>query len=402
MKRLPIVLVLILAATAAAAGAQTFWTLEDAMSRGPAARPEYAAAVETLRAAQAARDQAGAWPNPAAFLRLEAAPRDGDAWRGAERIAGLSQTLPLGGRVGAARRAGEAAVTTREYETVALLRAMEAEIQGAFAAAVRAQETLALRHEAVLIARRLEEAVARRVEMGDAPVVDLRRARAERGAAEAAAAGAVAADAEARAALAAAPGDAGRAVDGVIGDAAGDPLPGGLEDLVAGLNGSPLIRAAESRAVSSEARARAVSRARIPDLEIEAGLRESSSESSFDLGFRVDLPLFDRGGAGLDAVRAEALAAAAQARAARLALEARLRGAHAAMTAARQGADIYAETVIPETLAALRSAEAAYAVGETSLTEVLLARRDWLEARLTHIDLVRDAHTARAELHAIL
>ena len=71
-------------------------------------------------------------------------------------------------------------------------------------------------------------------------------------------------------------------------------------------------------------------------------------------------------------------------RADRRGLEVRVRRVHADLTAAAFGAGIYGETVVPETRAALRAAEAAYDAGETGLTEVLLARRDWLEARLDY------------------
>lgn len=381
-----------------AAPAQPPLTLEDALASARAARPELAAADARLRAARAATEQAGAWPNPAGFLRLEDAPREGDAWLGAERIVGLSQSLPLGGRLGAARRAAATAATTRGHEREVRLRAVESEVRAAFAAAVHAREALLLRREAADIASRLLDMTAHRLEQGDVPVSDRRRARAELGVAEAALAAAVATDEAARAALAGAMGDPSRPPAAVSGGESVAPPPGGLDDLLAGLDEAPLALAARSRAAESEALASAASRARIPDLDLEAGLRESPAGSSFDLGFRISLPLFDRGGAGISAARAEAEAAAAVARADRGRLEARLRAAHATLVAAARGAGIYGEIVVPETRAALASAEAAYAAGETGLTEMLLARRDWLEARLAHIGLVRDAGLAGAEL----
>lgn len=401
MSKLLLTLAAVLA-LCAAAPAQPPLTLEDAIASARAARPELAAADARLRAARAATEQAGAWPNPAGFLRLEDAPREGDAWRGAERIVGLSQSLPLGGRLGAARRAAGAVATTREHEREARRRAVESEVRAAFAAAVHARGALVLHREAADIASRLLDMIAQRLEQGDAPVSDRRRARAELGVAEAALAAAVATDEAARAALAAAMGDPSRIPTAVSGGESVAPSPGGLDDLLAGLDEAPLTLVARGRTAESEALVTAASRARIPDLDLEAGLRESPAGSSFDLGFRISLPLFDRGGAGIAAARAEAEAAAAVARAGRGRLEARLRVAHATLVAATRGAVIYGEIVVPETRAALASAEAAYAAGETGLTEVLLARRDWLEARLAHIGLVRDAGLADAELLSLI
>jgi cobalt-zinc-cadmium efflux system outer membrane protein len=380
--------------------AQTALTLEDALALARANRPELTAADARVDAARAAGEQAGAWLNPTGFLRLEAAPRDGDAWDGSERIVGLSQVLPLGGRVGAARRAAEAVTVRRGFERDALRKTVEASVLVAFAEAVHARDELALRRTGVEIATRLLGGVAVRVEHGDAPASDRRRANMEAGVAEAELAAAVAGDEAARVSLAAAIGDVATPVTAVSDDrTSGDPPD--LALLLADLDTMPLVRAAASRVEESEALASGAARTRIPDLELEAGLRTSPAGDSFDMGFRVNLPLFDRGGARLSSAQAGARAEAALARMARRDLEAGLRRAHAKLVAAELGAEIYGETVVPEAGAALRSAEAAYTAGDTALTEVLLVRRDWIDASLAHIALRRDSALARAELHAL-
>jgi len=402
MSKSLLILTALLLSVAATAAARADLTLDEALAAALETRPELAAADARWRAAAARAEQAGAWPNPAGFLRLEDAPRDGDAWNGANRIVGLSQTLPLGGRTGAARRTAETAAATRGHERDALLRAVAAEVRAAHARAVHAGETFELRREAVVIARRLLEAAASRVTHGDAPASDLRRARGELGVAEAEAAAAEADDVAARVALATAIGDGARPVGATRDDADGLPVPVDLDALLTSLDEAPLTRAAASRADEEAARVGEASRARIPDLDLEAGLREAPAGAAFDLGFRISLPIFDRGGARLASARADAEAAAALSRAARRDLEARLRRAHAELTAAALGAAIYRDTVVPEARAALRSAEAAYAAGDSGLSEVLLVRRDWLEARRAALDLRRDAELARAELEALL
>jgi len=222
----------------------------------------------------------------------------------------------------------------------------------------------------------------------------------EVGVAEAELAAAVAADEAARVSLAAAIGAVATPVSAVGGDGMSGDTPD-LASLLADLDVTPLARAAASRVEESEAVASEAARARIPDLELEAGLRTSPAGDSFDLGFRVNLPLFDRGGARLSSARADARAEAALARVTRRDLEAGLRRAYAKLVAAKRGTEIYGETVVPEARTALRSAEAAYTAGDTALTEVLLVRRDWLAARLAHIALRRDAELARAELFAL-
>ena len=382
------------------APAQTALTLADALTLARANRPELMAADARVDAARAAGEQAGAWLNPVGFLRLEAAPRDGDTWNGAERIVGLSQALPLGGRVGAARRVAEAATRRAGFAREAMRRTVEASVWAAFADAVHARDELALRRTGVEIATRLLAGVTVRVEHGDVPASDQRRAKMAVGVAQAELAAAVAADEVARVSMAAAIGDVATPVTTVSGDGVGGETPD-LALLLADLDSAPLARAFASRVEESEAVASEAARARIPDLELEAGLRTSPDGDAFDMGFRVNLPLFDRGGARLSSARANARAEAALARAARRDLEADLRKTCAKLTAAVRGAEIYNEAVVPEAHAALRSAEAAYTVGETALTEVLLARQAWLDARLAHIALRCDTQQALAELHAL-
>lgn len=382
------------------AGPAAALTLDEALETARANHPELAAADEIVASARAAGEQAGAWPNPAGFLHLEAAPRDGNAWDGAERIAGLSQALPLGGRTALARRAAQAAHDRTVHEREMTRSVVEAEVRAAFAEAVHAREGLRLVTEAKKIARRLRALVVARVDAGEAPAAELSRADMELGAAEAEALAAAARDRAARIALAAAIGAGGAPTAPVVGGMS--PLTIDLETLLKHLDEMPAARVAASRVAERAAIADEASRRRIPDLEIEAGLRTAPDGESFDVGVRVDLPLFDRGGARLASAKAAARAEAHLAQAAKRDLETALRRAHAEFEAASRGADLYANTVAPAARAALSAAEAAFDAGDTGLTEVLLAKRDFMAARHALLDLRRDAALAHADLLALM
>ena len=168
--------IVLLMAGVSAAGAEEL-NLDQAVARALAQHPDLAAAEAEVRAVEAEAGQSSAWDNPALFFRMEGAPREGDAWRGSERVVGLAQEFSPWGRRGAEARQGRALVGVARAEARVFRQELEARVNRVFAEAYHAQETLKLRREMEKAALRLTELVESRVAAGDVPRARLHRAR---------------------------------------------------------------------------------------------------------------------------------------------------------------------------------------------------------------------------------
>jgi cobalt-zinc-cadmium efflux system outer membrane protein len=391
MKTLLGLMIVLAAAGAAAADV----TLDEALATTLASHPDLEAAAARTEAAQAEAEQAGAWPNPSVFLRVEDAPRDGDAWEGANRIVGFSQRIPWSGRIGAERAAAAAVATRTGFEAENAAAELRAQVRTVFAEALHAREALALCRQAVETAERLQAAAQARADAGDGSTADLRRARVD-------ALGARAESYAARSRYAATLGELsallGTDVDDVAGTLATPTRTYRLEELLAGLDRVPALQAARSGAEASTAHVSAASRRRLPELELETGLRTAPGVESFDAGVALSLPLFDRGGARLRAARAEETAAAARTRSIRRSLESRVRTLYAEYVAATDVLELYDQGIVPDADGMLASIEAAYDAGEASLGEVLQVRGEWIRAGLARLDAALAAVRIDAEL----
>lgn len=364
--------------------------LPTAIERALATHPDLAAAQAEVQALRADAEQIGAWDNPGVFFRLEAAPRDGDAWDGAGRIVGLSQALPLGGARGAARDAALADAHAANLSAAADAAALEAMVREAYAAAWHAQQTLRLRQEAAVSTARLLEVVARRTEAGDAAVSDLRRARMISATADVEAQAAAAALEQALAGLGALVGEpvpTHAVLDSPTADQAAGPVSS---------TGSLQTQAARARAEAAAHGVTAASRLRWPDLELELGLRTSPDGEAFDVGLRLELPLLDRGGARLEAARARLAASDHRARATQQVVAGQQAGTLARRQAAAGALATYRSSVVPDAEAALASVQAAFTAGDVGLTEVLQVTREWIDARQGRLDWERALAEAEA------
>lgn len=393
MKRMLFIVLMMTAATATAAEL----TLERALAAAVANHPSLPAAAAEREAAAARAEQAGALPNPSVFLRLEDAPRDGDAWSGANRIVGLSQTIPWSGRIGAEKRAAEALAERAELEQRIALAELRSRVTVAFGKAVFARDVLALAEESARTAKRLVEIVTAKVETGDAAGLDLHRAEME--------------SAQARIALMAARGSlrttfetlsslTGTVVEAVIGELSLPIEDYSFDALMSGLDTSPRLLVAERDAAASSALVSAASRMRLPELELEAGLRTMSDGESFDAAVSFMLPLFDRGGARLSAAQASETAAQARTRSVRRELENTLRTLSIVHGSLMDSAELYEGGLLERSDAVLQATHAAYAAGELSMGDVLQVREDWSERRSARLELLLALAETGARIHA--
>jgi len=371
-------------------------TLDQAMQLAEQHHPELAESWALLDAAQARRAQAGRWPNPEAVARMESAPVNGRTAASAEYVAGVSQSVPLGGRLSAARDVARLETDAAAARIELRKREVRGRVHGAFATALyfnAAQQTFSNNFASAQTLTRLTKA---RVEAGDAIREDLARAEMDEFQARVEAKAADAARRLAISELAAALGHAKieiASVRGSLNDVLALPQ---IESAVAEIENSPLVLTAESDLAVQRARVRLAKAERIPDINFDLFYRrlQETRQDAFDAGVRIPLPLFTRTGARVRAASAEAASAEARAASARLTAQQQVNRAIADLNRAVESARIINTEVLPRAQLVLTNAEARYNLGDASLADVLQKRRDWNGTQTAYLQTLREVHDA--------
>lgn len=379
-------------------------TLEEALRLTSLSHPDLAEAVSLAEAAEARAEQAGLWPNPEIWLRIESAPVRRRTWTDADYLLGLSQSIPLGGRLGASRRAYLLEAMKVAAEARARERALSKRVRSAYAEALFFERLASLRERSLELAEAGVKTALSRQSAGEATADETARARLE---AARATALLNAARSRREAALASLSVAIGRprlrllSLKGELQAAMEIPL---LEQLDARLQSHPALAAAEAEVAAREALLEVARSARIPDLDLEAGYRYMGDVDShaFDAGVRFALPVFDRNQGRLREASAQIDAARLRARQARASLEGELRQALARLAAALDAIRVTREVLAPAVAEMERVAEARFAAGDVSAGELAIIRRERVAADVEILEALREAAEAWGEVQAIV
>lgn len=171
----------------------------------------------------------------------------------------------------------------------------------------------------------------------------------------------------------------------------------------AGLFANPALAAANADLRAQDARVDLAKAQRIPDVKVEVLYRrlEASKENTFDVGLSIPLPLFDRNQGRIREARAEHQAAEARSRSTKNELSLRLQDSYAQLTTALATSRALQTEILPRADTVLKSAEARYAAGDTSLSDVLPVRRDWAAVQLTYLESLRDVMQAWSTVRSL-
>jgi cobalt-zinc-cadmium efflux system outer membrane protein len=389
--------VILLAGLPASAQPQgTTLTFESALERARQAAPAVVAA--RMRIEEARGRVAGASlpfsSNPS--VEVEAGRRSGEVSStdyGLEVEQGLELPQWRRARIDAAR-----AGVTREEQ-----RAREAErealrgVATTFLRAVEARERAEAANSGKHLAEEALRIAERRYATGDVAQLDVNLART-----------AVArADAEMRAANATLVGRVtelkvllGIEESVTVSGSLRDALPVAANELVSRAAARPDVLALEAEIAEAEADQRLARTLRWPDFGVRASYAKEAGDRVILGGVGVTLPLFQRG---------QEATAVASSRLARLrverealtrTIEAEVRGATAMHDALRVSAAEYERTVLPLVEENERLALESYEVGQIGLGELLLVRREALDARRALIDQLIETRLAEVELRA--
>jgi cobalt-zinc-cadmium efflux system outer membrane protein len=351
--------------------------------------------VDEVRAAFVDRAR---WPNPSVTFNRESVADTSDTFYVGR------QELPLSGRLGLLRDAGELAAESTDAEVRFAIAQRISELRHAFTALLLAQEQEAALREAVAELERLVNVLRTREGAGEGSTYD--RMRGARALAdqqhELASAGVE--RARARGTLATYLGT-GAPPDRLV--AAGllrtDPPIPPVEALVEqALDVRPDHRARQLTSTQFETERRAAERLRVPVPTLSAGLKRSGIGGLLHNGYQVSVdlgvPLFNRGQAAAVQAQAQADRARAEAEALRIQIAADVRTAHTTVVLRRAQTEAYRQSVADTAEPLVATARIAYEEGELGILELLDATRQAVDARLRSLEAAALARRAAIDL----
>jgi cobalt-zinc-cadmium efflux system outer membrane protein len=375
--------------------------LEDARQRNP----ELRAALAQARAAASSVSPAGAFDDPTLMVQYWNGPVDFSV---VPIMVQLTQTIPLGGKLGAKSDAAAADARMAQAEASTRLQDVERDVTRAFVDLFVAERTLVIHDEMLGVLRTLSSVTTSRVGAGRAEVVDQLKAQAELLKEEGVHESLLAEQTTARVRLAAL---LNRGPSELAGEAE-EPLalpsiPADEELLARAIQERPELHAAASATQAAEARTRLATAAGVPDITPLVAYMHTFNmppQNNFlFFGVQANLPIW-RGSKidpAVEAARARVEATQALAEALRDRIRAQVLSAAAQLRAEQRLVGIQ-RRLVPLSRQALDSAVSAYSAGRVGLLTVLDSAR---EALMRQVDLAQ--HLAaqgqrRAELERAL
>ncbi len=333
-----------------------------------------------------------------------AGPRRTPDGRSTDLGFGVSQQIEIFGQRGARIDAAEALVASAEATLESRRVGIAAEVREAFARRLAAAQRLRIADEALALAEEALRAAEARQRSGAASKIEVNAARSSLGRAVRERALAVQRDAAAVGALVVLVGLDPSTPVTLQGDLSGAPgEPPALASLVErALAQRPDVRSARHEVEAARAERRLAGREALPSPRLGVTYSEEG-----DVGGKAritqgvlafDLPLFNRnqGGRGVAAARLVQ---------AERALDALTRAVHtevgvsaARLSAAATAAQAYAGGLLTGLEENMELVTEAYRAGKVGFFELLVIRRETLDARIGYIDALEELQAARAQL----
>lgn len=359
-------------------------TVENAVERVLADHPALAAARESVRATDAAREQAGAWANPE--LELEAEGLGGNrSWSDPEeRTLALSLPLEVFGTRGARAWRGEAELARARSERDATERGLVAETWSAFHRALAAQLHVDLARARATVTRRTARAFAAEVETGKTSPLQSLRGDVEHERARAELAAALADRRTAHGRLAALWNATVADSLALHGELRAEPLQLDAAALERELVASHPALESTRWAVEAQRRGeRVASRERWPRLVSRAGVRAyaDSDQEDFVASLSLDLPVFDRGAAALAEAERRTRVADHEAEDLRRQLCTELRVLLDELATRGRAIEAYEREIVPRAERMLERIHLGHEHGKFSGLELLDAQRTWIDVQ---------------------
>lgn len=320
---------------------------------------------------------------------------------GVEYSIQVLQQVEVAGQRGIRIDAASAALDATHARLQALRVDVTAQVRESFGRVVAADQRVRLSAEALAIAQQGVDAVDERFRAGAIPLLELNTARVELGRATRARADAQRRHSEAVASLRLLLGLDPSATFTAQSELRTDtPLENTAELLAQALANRGEIAEARRALDSAKAEASLAARAWIPSPRIGASYRyEQDTDTNIVLGVvQFELPAFNRNGAarGVTAARVDQLAVALTATDRRIQQE--VLTARDRVEAARAAADGYAGDVVRAMQQNMELVTESYRAGKIEFLELVVIRRQAVEARGEYIDVLEELNAAEAQL----
>lgn len=397
------VCVLVAVVAAGAASAEPL-TAQQAVRLALERNPDVRTTEEDLVAAKARLAGASLLLQSNPGVTASAGPRSSPAGRTRDHSVQILQQIEIGGQRGARMEAAKAAVESSQARVQAARAEVAGRVRESFGRALGAEQRVRLAAETLGLAQQGVAAAEERFAAGAAALIEVNTARVELGRA-----GRDKGEAERRRAEAAAelhllaaldPGDMTLEGDLASPEPA-ETADGRVEEALA--NRGEIL--ASRRALdAAKAELRLAAREWIPSPRIGASYtREEESGTRIVQGVvSIDVPVFNRN----KAARGVAAARVSQLETAVAATERRVRQevitATARLQAARGAADGYAGGVVKAMQENMDLAAESYRAGKIDFLQLLVIRRQTLDARREYIDVLEERSAARAQLDRAL
>jgi cobalt-zinc-cadmium efflux system outer membrane protein len=391
-------------AAGAEGGGAKIYTLSDIVSLAEAKNPSLAVFQANIEAARGALTAARAFPNPEVGVDIgRARPRDTpDAGYEREWSGEVSQALEWPGTRRSSRRAAAAQVEVARSESDDFRLDLVARVKEAFFQVLVAQRALTVANRNLETTGRLVESTALRVEAGEAPELDLIKAKVEQLN--------VAKDtrrAESRVALA--KSELNALLGGALaepfdleGDTTGRPSSYELAPLIErALERHPRIRRQEQAVEAARATLDRERQARIPDLTVRGGASEELDKRSSSIGLALSVPLFSQRQGEIAAARSDQARAEADLLNAHLDVTRMITQEYEHYRAAIDQLEVFEAGLLQQAEDALQIAQFSYEQGELDLLNLLDAQRVQRVTLLEYYEVQLAVHTALARLERV-
>jgi cobalt-zinc-cadmium efflux system outer membrane protein len=388
---------------AAEPGATRTVTVSECLRRVAEQSPDIKAGSHKIEAATRRAQQAGRPINPRLQTEVENIGGSGaiEGVDSAETTIGLSQEFELGGKRRQRTEVAQAETNASQAEQELRLSALLFEARRAVLAVQVAQEKVRLDQEALLLIQEAEQLAKAREEAGKSTVLETERARADTEKAEIELEAQKAEQRDAVRELALLWGETEPSFDAVTGafDTGSGELPP-LDTLLSRAAANPGLKAAEAQTRTYQAKIGVERAARVPNLELSAGVRHFSEGSDFGfvVGASIELPFYTRNLDGVRAAEADAEAARLETIAARLKFEGTVRQLYARLQTLAVKSNRLKTTVVPAAERTLGLVNEAHKQGKAGYLDVLEARRTLMEARAQVIEAITEYQRMSIEL----
>ncbi len=377
--------------------------LEEIQDRALEGSPRLAAARARLEAARFRADGAGALPDPKlswghyfSSVETRLGPQE-------EKLT-LSQTLPMGGKLGLAAEAAELLAESEAASLRADLLDLRFEIERSYLRQAYLADAMGVENDDIQILVALKKVVESKVRTGTRSRADLLRLQMEIDRAEERLSALADARLSELASIAALTGESPRSLETLETDIPERELPPSLN-----WSDNPKLVSKDHQVSRREKLATRAARSGIPDLtiglstvitgELEGSPAEDNGRDPWMLSLSLNLPIW-RG--KLHADRQAAEADLRLARYKRLEMELSLESELERLIYEWREADrrlrLHREDLLPRAEEILNLTESDYRHGRATFDELLRVRRELLDLRLSELAALRDRETTRASI----